>query len=234
MNIQERIYADAQKASGLKVGDMVKVVDPKMGLDDYWFSEWEWTREKETMVGEVYKILEVLDYGINVGNRIFPYFALQKLTYEEAQELSGLKVGDWVKITRKAKDGENGWENNWLLPADENINKIGIIRNIHGNKGIEVFASNGINNTDTIGYKYPFFVLEKVPTPEQKPEPEKNFNDHNFKPFDKVLVRDYDTETWKCDFFSCIGDRNYRCVSGFYLQCIPYEGNEYLVGTTLI
>lgn len=229
MNIQERIYVDAQKASGLKVGDMVRVVDPKMGLNDYWFSEWGWTCEKETMVGEVYKILEVLDYGINVGNRIFPYFALQKLTYEEAQELSGLKVGDWIKIVRKAIPYENGWESFWSDDMSANIGKTCQIDLIDARLGMRAVCED-----EESGYFYPFFVLEKVPTPEQKLEPEKDFNDHNFKPFDKVLVRDYDTETWKCDFFSCIGDRNYRCISGFYYQCIPYEGNEYLVGTTLI
>lgn len=226
MNIQERIYVDAQKASGLKVGDMVRVVDPKMGLNDYWFSEWGWTCEKETMVGEVYKILEVLDYGINVGNRIFPYFALQKLTYEEAQELSGLKVGDWIKIARKAISHENGWGDDWVYGMSCKVGKTGQINEIDARRGMMVVFEG-----EESGHFYPFFVLEKVPTSEQKSESEKNFNGHNFKPFDKVLVRDYDTETWKCDFFSCIGDKNYRCVSGFYLQCIPYEGNEHLCGT---
>lgn len=56
-----------------------------------------------------------------------------------------------------------------------------------------------------------------------------------FRPFDKVLGRDFVTHKWKCDFFSHI-DTNissrYVCVGYVYTECIPYEGNEDLVGTT--
>lgn len=59
---------------------------------------------------------------------------------------------------------------------------------------------------------------------------------HQFKPFDKVLVRNADTREWICDFF--IKERRnsvfrFGCiVSGAWKQCIPYEGNEHLLGTT--
>lgn len=57
-----------------------------------------------------------------------------------------------------------------------------------------------------------------------------------FKPFDKVLIRDEDNQTWRVCLFShyrkdlscpyvCVG-----CIA--YKQCIPYEGNEYLLATT--
>lgn len=56
---------------------------------------------------------------------------------------------------------------------------------------------------------------------------------HQFKPFDKVLVRDLDTHEWVCNFFSHIDEEGYYvCVGSWWLQCIPYEGNEHLVGTT--
>ena len=58
---------------------------------------------------------------------------------------------------------------------------------------------------------------------------------HEFKPFDKVLVRDGDDFTWKCGIFSHIENmKEHRFVvnSGYWQQCIPYEGNEHLVGTT--
>lgn len=52
------------------------------------------------------------------------------------------------------------------------------------------------------------------------------------KPFDKVLVRDSEKSVWTCDFFSYkdINDR-YMCVSGLWNYCIPFEGNEDLVGS---
>ena len=63
-----------------------------------------------------------------------------------------------------------------------------------------------------------------------------DFNpEEDFKPFDKVLVRDFDSEVWGLDFFER-KNRNepytYHCIKSFYHQCIPYEGNEHLLGTT--
>lgn len=62
-----------------------------------------------------------------------------------------------------------------------------------------------------------------------------------FKPFDKVLVRNTDTEEWFPGFFEKF-DRtwnypyhimNRRSMTDFaFKQCIPYEGNEHLLGTT--
>lgn len=55
-----------------------------------------------------------------------------------------------------------------------------------------------------------------------------------FKPFDKVLVRDYDNEVWRANLFSnYTSDCYYGCVCGAYNQCIPYnEETAKLIGTT--
>lgn len=59
------------------------------------------------------------------------------------------------------------------------------------------------------------------------------------KPFDQVLVRDEDDEKWSIELFDHfipefnIGKQPwFRCLSAAYYQCIPYEGNEHLHGTT--
>lgn len=54
------------------------------------------------------------------------------------------------------------------------------------------------------------------------------------KPFDKVLVRDRDDRKWGCDFFCHLGDKEgvFVCISSWWRQCIPYEDNEHLLGTT--
>ncbi len=59
-------------------------------------------------------------------------------------------------------------------------------------------------------------------------------NDPNeLKPFEKVLVRDLDDDVWKCDLFSHLGDRGvFVCLFTWWKQCIPYEGNKHLLGTT--
>lgn len=56
-----------------------------------------------------------------------------------------------------------------------------------------------------------------------------------FQPFQKVLVRDHNEShfgVWHCDLFSHISKEG-ECftASGMWDECIPFEGNEYLVGT---
>lgn len=52
-------------------------------------------------------------------------------------------------------------------------------------------------------------------------------------PFDKVLVRNNDEDEWVCDIFSHIDAQDfYYCVGTRWEQCIHYEGNEHLLGTT--
>ena len=56
------------------------------------------------------------------------------------------------------------------------------------------------------------------------------------KPYDKVLVRDNNEQAWKAAFFSHynLKNPNYQYITTLseYKMCIPYEGNEYLLGTT--
>lgn len=54
------------------------------------------------------------------------------------------------------------------------------------------------------------------------------------KPFDRVLVRDYNNEVWRANLFSnYTSDGSYGCVCGAYNQCIPYnEETAKLIGTT--
>lgn len=56
------------------------------------------------------------------------------------------------------------------------------------------------------------------------------------KPFDNVLVRHQKTEEWNANIFSHTDKTDeyldYVCVNGRWEFCIPYEGNESLLGTT--
>ena len=55
-----------------------------------------------------------------------------------------------------------------------------------------------------------------------------------FKPFEKVLVRDSYDDMWRASFFSHIKEDDGRYVTTCFTCkfCIPYEGNEHLLGTT--
>lgn len=74
-------------------------------------------------------------------------------------------------------------------------------------------------------------LLSWEPEPQPQPLPQ-------LEPFQKVLVRQEDDDEWEASFFS-----HYRqmpsgkephnvCVTFPWTQCIPYEGNEHLLGTT--
>ena len=53
------------------------------------------------------------------------------------------------------------------------------------------------------------------------------------KPFDKVLVRDSKSDNWRANLFGYINkDKYYHCVYANWVYCIPYAGNESLLGTT--
>lgn len=53
------------------------------------------------------------------------------------------------------------------------------------------------------------------------------------KPFDKVLVRDSESHKWRANLFGYIDkDEYYHCVYAKWVYCIPYAGNEHLLGTT--
>ena len=65
----------------------------------------------------------------------------------------------------------------------------------------------------------------------------KKFDISTLKAYDKVLVRDSNEREWSADLFSHILDRPlggyaFVCVGDNPKQCIPYEGNEYLLGTS--
>ena len=56
-----------------------------------------------------------------------------------------------------------------------------------------------------------------------------------FKPFDKVLVRDNVTQEWSADFYSHTdANGNHQCVSSNWNECIPYnEQTKHLIGTKM-
>lgn len=59
-------------------------------------------------------------------------------------------------------------------------------------------------------------------------------NQFEFKPFDQVLVRDYDDDPWRAMHYSHFNNEQQRhyCASSYWNQCIPYnENTAHLLGT---
>lgn len=79
---------------------------------------------------------------------------------------------------------------------------------------------------DALAKKGKAWDAEKKQIVELKPKVE-------LRPFDKVLVRDSKSDSWRANLFGYIDeDGDYRCVYATWVYCIPYEGNEHLLGTT--
>lgn len=55
----------------------------------------------------------------------------------------------------------------------------------------------------------------------------------NFQPFDRVMVRQNNANVWGISWFSRCEDNEFcTCNNVWFNQCIPFEGNEHLLGTT--
>ena len=68
-------------------------------------------------------------------------------------------------------------------------------------------------------------ILEKV----------NKFDITTLKAFDKVLVRNYNSEKWTANLFGFFSKNMvypYSCIGNCVHQCVPYENNEHLLGTT--
>ena len=148
--------------------------------------------------------------------------------YLEAQDkfikITNLKIGDRVKVLRKANDDELGWDNKWSPSMDEWLCEVGVIRSFEGTTGISVY----ISKLEDYWY-FPFFVLEKVEEPK-----------YQFKDKDVVLVRDGNDEYWHIAAYKEYNDKHgfpHKCYTGNHKdfvgwkQCIPYKGHEHLFGT---
>lgn len=77
-----------------------------------------------------------------------------KEAYKVMQAACGIKVGDTVKVIRKAQSHEMGWDNNWS--SDRFVGKAGRVVDIRTTgSGVQI-------DGDCDNFLFPFFCLEKV------------------------------------------------------------------------
>ena len=81
--------------------------------------------------------------------------------YVKLSNASGIKVGDTVKVLRKAKDDEMGWDNSWDSDMDGYVGRTFQVQRLDDGRGFRL--SDG--STGSGCYSFPFFVLEKMPKP---------------------------------------------------------------------
>lgn len=116
----------------------------------------------------------------------------------------------------KIEDGLSAWENQ--------IEKFRFATESERQKLVDALKAS--KEPEAKEYLKRFFGIEEKPK-------------YNFKPFDKVLVRDEDDKEWHISLFAreIVDDSDglsykHECSNGTLWDCcIPFEGNEYLLGT---
>lgn len=164
-------YLVSQRNCGIEVGDRVKVLRAAKHHEGGWGLRWNSGENRYIgCIGEVVDIRATDGLSVTFPsdsdrfNWMFPWFVLEKVTptpselYLEGQRESGIKVGDRVRILRIARDYEDGWENAWISPQmDGYVGQVGEVTQVGGTSGICVDKGDG-------GWRFPYFVLQKVPT----------------------------------------------------------------------
>ena len=100
----------------------------------------------------------------------------------------------------------------------------------------------GVDTNCISGYFYYIVAKGKIANLHFKEQDEwelvpNKFDISTLKAYDKVLVRDDNNSAWINTFFGfydTVTNKKYPFIAGSvnWAQCIPYEGNEYLLGTT--
>lgn len=98
---------------------------------------------------------------------------------------------------------------------------IGLVEDIDGYECVKSYTESG---------NFEYYSLHKDPRDLVLEVPD---NEQQFKPFDKVLVRNSSNQKWHPNFYAMTdGLLFYTTDSQNWHQCIPYTGNEHLLGTT--
>lgn len=139
-NLKESLQYAYLSSSSFKNGDIIEINNCNL-------------RTYSTKTGRMYDYLGNDEQDI--GIRDFYYLVEKEKEVDTAkaylvlQNDSGIKVGDKVKVLRKAKSYEMGWSQTWDREMDLCVGKEYIVKNVN---------SFGISIN---GLYFPFFVLEK-------------------------------------------------------------------------
>lgn len=148
------------------------------------------------------------------------------------------------KIESKFKEGDviiDNQGNLCLVSKIRDDSSVTITAALYANKALNVFTSNAVNRciqlvtiASTTDRNKLYSALTRKGYKYDKDQ--HKLVKQEFKPFEKVLVRDDTNKEWSIDLFSYYDEENknfpYVCMHIHYRYCIPYEGNEYLLGTT--
>lgn len=112
-------------------------------------------------------------FVVKTGSTYSPWACLirkKEPSYAERQAKwiadNGIKVGDYVRVVRKADSHEDGWNNGWVDNMTYWVGKVFKVNYFNDTAGIQLLDNCGADCGAVASF--PYFVLEKV-KPEYKP-----------------------------------------------------------------
>ena len=133
-----------------------------------------------------------------------PYSERAKRWIEE----NNLKEGDYIKVLRKTEPHENRWGNVWVKEMSNYIGKTLKVLAINSLSGLISLKCNDI------GYKFPYFVLEKV----EEPKPQ-------YVPFESV--HEFISAYYKANNEIIVSTESMLSGFGMWLRCKEnFESND--------
>lgn len=96
----------------------------------------------------------------NLGYSYYCIIRKKETSYAERQEKwiadNGIKVGDYVRVVRKADSHEDGWNNGWVDDMDNWVGKVFKVNYFNDSAGVRLV------NDYSLSRSFPYFALEKV------------------------------------------------------------------------
>jgi hypothetical protein len=165
------------------------------------------------------------DEGLSVGKEICCYVGSVRLATEEEKQ----KLFKAIKEYGYRWDEETKTLEKLIVPKFKVGDRI-----VHKVNKESPFTITEITNDYYKGGTQYEILIEQQDNFELAPD---KFNINTLTPFEsKVLVRDTNSQDWTGSFYSHYNIKDqypFYCINyGRFKQCIPYEGNEHLLGTT--
>ena len=129
------------------------------------------------------------------------------------------KNNDKTNFYAAIDDRDTLWIEDNRITSNDDISELRLATEEEKQKLIDAFKAS--KEPKAKEYLKRFFEIEEK-------------QEYEFKPFDKVLVRDDNEKRWIPNFFWGKGDIMFRTIGGtFWNQCIPYnDQTAHLLGTT--
>jgi len=167
---EKEAYTKLQECCGIKIGDTIKVLRKAKDKESGWGTCWDYLMDEAIGKELVVKFINPNSGFLLEDNFWYPWFVLEKVksgivkktgtkknAYETLEQgwkqKHNIQIGDRVRVLRKAKSMECGWNNSWTKFMDDSVGSRQKVMDF-GSYSSGLFLGNG--------YSYPWFVLEKV------------------------------------------------------------------------